>query len=71
MSQFMKLPLWMRFEPVLRFDCEGLLELPVPYRSEAFAEDLLDDGIDPVPAVATRCEDQPRRLLEKAPEHVA
>jgi hypothetical protein len=43
MTQTLTLPMWVRFEPVLRFDAEGLLALSVPYRSEGFAEDLEDD----------------------------
>lgn len=66
MSQIMQLPLWVRFEPVLRFDSEGLLAMPVPYRSESFAEDFLE------PAAAARaCEDVRRRPVERAQrEHI-
>ena len=65
MTQTLQLPLWVRFEPVLRFDAEGLLALAVPYRSEGFAEDL-DDL--PVPRSSTtetrrvrRCCPPPRK----------
>ena len=63
MSQIMQLPLWVRFEPVLRFDSEGLLAMQVPYRSESFAEDFLE------PAA---CEDARRGPVERAQrEHIA
>ena len=63
MTQTLQLPLWVRFEPVLRFDAEGLLALAVPYRSEGFAEDL---DVLPVSRSSTtrtrQCEDAARRL---------
>jgi hypothetical protein len=73
MSQLMHLPLWLRLEPVLRFDSEGLLELPVPYRSEGFAEDLLDDEREDQrsTSVAAECEDARRRPVERTPERIA
>ena len=71
MTQILQLPMWVRFEPVLRFDAEGMLAMAVPYRSEGFAEDLDDLPVPRHSTTETReCEDASRRS-ERAVEIAA
>jgi hypothetical protein len=70
MTQILQLPMWLRFEPVLRFDAEGLFAMAVPCRSEGFAEDLDDLPVPRFSTTETReCEDaarRPERVVEIA-----